>query len=143
MAEFGEDLRRERESRGVSLGDLQAETKVGAHHFEALERGDFHQLPGGVFRRGILKSYLQALQLNEEDWLPRYEASAAEHAHRLGLKEIAQQEAWVAFASNVKRNRARTRRPTWGRWLGVAAGALILAVAAWLVYSMQIASLLK
>jgi len=134
MAEFGTELRLVREARGVSLDTLSAETKVQTRHFEALEQGEFHELPGGVFRRGILRAYLQALQVEEQPWLLRFDESVAEHARSLGLPMEPKEDAWVTFATNVKRNRTQTRRSTRMRWLGVIVFALMLGVGSWAVW---------
>jgi cytoskeletal protein RodZ len=105
MADFGQELRAERERRGVSVERLCAETKVNARHFVALEVGDYLTLPGGVFRRGIVRAYLQALGLDEEEWLPRFQASIDAYAgsSKTGLETNA--DAWVEFAENVRKSR--------------------------------------
>jgi len=137
MTGFGEELRLQRERRGVSLSALCAETKVNARYFEALERGDFHELPGGVFRRGIVRSYVHALGLEEEEVLPRFEQSLAEHARRRGEQPVPKEEEWVAFAMNVRKSRRRQRPRTGLRWLGVAVLALALLAAAWAVWRFE------
>ena len=53
--EFGEELRRERELRGVSREQLSSATKVSLRHIAALETGRYEQLPGGVFSRGFVR----------------------------------------------------------------------------------------
>ncbi len=138
MAAFGDDLRAEREQRGVSLDGLSVLTKISTRHLESLEREQFHQLPGGIFRRGILRAYLNALGLSESEWLPRFESSVAESAGKLGLKLDPQEDAWVTFASNVKKNRISQQRTTAGRWMGVVVLALVLAVAAWALWHFEL-----
>ena len=63
-AEFGERLRAERERIGITLETMSAQTKVNLRHLEALERGDYRVLPGGVFRRGFVRAYLKAVGLD-------------------------------------------------------------------------------
>lgn len=138
MGAFGDELRLERETRGVSLGALSTQTKVNSRHLEALEAGHFHELPGGVFRKGILRAYVNALGLEESDWLPRFEASVADNARMLGLKAQPEENAWVTFASNVKKSRMRQQRSTTGRWLGALALAILLALAGWMVWIFEI-----
>ena len=123
---FGEQLRREREQRGVALEAICDATKVPARHIRALEAGAFADLPGGVFRRGFLRSYLNALGLEEVSWMRRFEQSCRES----GLPEPPE-TGWVAFAENVKNNRAATRRRTGLRWVGVAAMLVALGLAGW------------
>ena len=44
---FGDELRRERELRQVSLREVSQATKISLRYLEALERNDFAGLPGG------------------------------------------------------------------------------------------------
>jgi cytoskeletal protein RodZ len=138
MSTFGEELRKERERRGLSLTRMSEQTKVNPRYLEALERGDFHQLPGGVFRRGIFRSYVETLGLLESEWLPRFQASIAEHTRAHGAGEISGDEAWSKFALNVKRNRIRQNRSQSLRWLGVALLSVALAASAWTLWILEI-----
>jgi cytoskeletal protein RodZ len=49
MPAFGENLRREREMRGVSLEEISSATKISLRFLEAIEREDFSKLPPGGF----------------------------------------------------------------------------------------------
>ena len=133
MAGFGEGLRLERERRGMTLESLCAATKVRQHHLEALEREDFGELPGGVFRRGIVRAYLAAIGLEEHDWMPGFESSLARYSEAHGATTG---EDWTTFATNVKRNRIAPSGPSNGlKWAGVVFLLLLLAVAAWAVWT--------
>jgi cytoskeleton protein RodZ len=134
MAGFGQELRSERERRGVSLERLCAETKVKASHFEALEQGDYRSLPGGVFRRGIVRAYLVTLGLDESVWMPHFEASYADHVGRFGASEEPDEEAWERFADNVRRGRGKKKDRNRLRWLGVLLLFVLLAGAAWALW---------
>ena len=142
MAAFGDDLRGERERRGVSLEGLSAQTKVNPRYLEALESGNFHELPGGVFRRGIFRSYVAALGLEEGDWLSRFETSVAENSRIRGESNLSGEEAWYKFASNVKRNRTSQRRNAAGRWAGVVALLLLLGLALYALWILELRGLM-
>lgn len=131
MAAFGEDLRHEREHRDRTIEALSAETRVNARHFVALEAEHYQELPGGVFRRGIVRAYLSSLGLDEEAWMPRFEASFADYARRTGQALEPEAEAWVTFAENVKRNRKGGPPGNPVRWIGVVAMLLLVLAAAW------------
>ena len=133
LAEFGAGLRGERERRGMSLEAICAETKVSARHLDALERGDYRALPSGVFRRGIVRAYLRSLGLDEEVWMPQFEAS---HGARLGSgTDFRPDEAALAtFALNVKRNRGMQRRRETARWIGVFALAVAVLATGWAIW---------
>jgi cytoskeleton protein RodZ len=64
---FGQELQWERVQRSVSLESIAEGTKVPQRHLMALELEQFDQLPGGIFAKGILRSYCRHLGLNEED----------------------------------------------------------------------------
>jgi cytoskeletal protein RodZ len=78
MASFGENLRRERELRGITLGELANATKVGVRHIEALERNQFHRLPGGIFNRGFVRAIARYMKLDEDFWISEYARAAGE-----------------------------------------------------------------
>ena len=134
MAGFGQELRAERERLGVSVESLCAETKVNVRHFLALEEGNYLALPGGVFRRGIVRAYLKSLHLEEEEWLPRFQASVEEHARRSGAALDADEEAWAQFAENVRRNRPGKKQGYGWRWAGVLLLLIAVVAAGWAVW---------
>jgi cytoskeleton protein RodZ len=105
-------------------------TKVSSRYVEALEAGEYSELPGGVFRKGILRSYLSVLGLEEESWLARFEASLRESGD--ANTDAAD---WAEFAENVRRARVGTEHPTGMRWLGVMGMFALLALFGWLVWT--------
>ena len=141
MAGYGEELRLERERRGISLDALSAETKIQHRHLLSLENGRYQDLPGGVFRRGMTRAYLKALELDEPSWMERFDLSAAEHARMLGLGAGTEPNAWAEFATNVKRNRITGREPRDWRWFGVLILLAILVVSAWAVWRFEVVKL--
>jgi cytoskeletal protein RodZ len=138
MPGFGEQLRQEREGRGISLAAMSAETKVQARYFEALERDELQELPGGVFRKGILRAYLGALGLDEGLWMQRFDQLLAEQARRRGEDPGSQEEAWVTFATNVKRNRIPQRSNSHWRWAGVAALLAVIVAGGWALWVLEL-----
>lgn len=129
MERFCDELRWERERRQISVESICAVTKVAARHVQALEAGEYHSLPGGVFRKGILRSYLSVLELDEASWVARFEASLREN-----VKAVSEEDDWSEFAENVRRNRSGSRQTTSARWVGVFAMMAALIVLGWVVY---------
>ena len=129
MERFCDELRWERERGKVSIEKICEETKVASRHLLALEAGDYDALPGGVFRKGIVRSYLAALKLDEVTWIERFEASLRESG-------TASPEAkdWTEFAENVRRNRVGGESPTGLRWMGVAVMVGTLVALGWSVW---------
>jgi len=76
MSAFGENLRREREMRGVSLEEISSATKISIRFLEAIEREDFTKLPGGIFSRSFIRSYARYLGLDEERAVAEYQLAA-------------------------------------------------------------------
>jgi flagellar biosynthesis protein FlhG len=60
----GADLKRFRESRGVSLTQIAADSKVGKRTFEDVEADRFDRLPAVVYVRGFLREYARAVGLD-------------------------------------------------------------------------------
>lgn len=109
--------------RALSLEAIGARTKIPERHLRALEEGRFVDLPGGIFRRGILRGYLDALGMGSEPWMERYEACLAELPVGDGAEDLA------VFAEGVRRSRPVVdRRVEALRWPGVLVivGALLL-----------------
>jgi cytoskeleton protein RodZ len=133
MQRFCDELRWEREQRNVSIETICAVTKVSLRYVQALEAGEYSELPGGVFRKGILRSYLAVLGLEEMPWVERFEASLAS----IG-EDSSSAAAWAEFAENVRRTRVKTRPETGKRWLGVAGMVVSVAILGWGVWEFAV-----
>jgi cytoskeletal protein RodZ len=77
LATFGEELRREREIRGISLKEIADATKISKRFLEAIERNDHKTLPAPVFTRGFVREYARYLGLSAEEIVNRYNYAAA------------------------------------------------------------------
>lgn len=77
LASFGEELRREREIRGISLKEIADATKISRRFLEAIERNDHKTLPAPVFTRGFVREYARYLGLSSEEMVSRYNFAAA------------------------------------------------------------------
>jgi cytoskeleton protein RodZ len=71
-SEFGAELRKQREIRGISLKEIADSTKISKRFLEALEKNDFRILPAPVFTRGFVREYARYLGLNAEEMVSRY-----------------------------------------------------------------------
>ncbi len=129
MERFCDELRLERERRNISIDEICSVTKVSPRHLRALEAGEYRELPGGVFRKGIVRSYLKVLELDEVTWIERFDASLREG----GADEPDSQD-WAEFAENVRRNRGGGTSRIDPRWMGVAMMVITLVVLGWSVW---------
>jgi len=69
---FGENLKREREMRGVTLEEISAATRIAERFLKAIENDQWDQLPGGVFNRGFVRAMARYLGLDEENIVAEY-----------------------------------------------------------------------
>ena len=74
MSPLGEDLRREREQRAVTLKDISDKTKISLRILEALESGRYKDALEPFYVRGILRIYAEFLGLPEDRFLASYKA---------------------------------------------------------------------
>jgi transcriptional regulator with XRE-family HTH domain len=72
MASVGQELKRERELRGISLKEIADTTKIGLRFLRALEEDRLDLLPEKFFTRGIIRSYAKYLGLDEENIMNTY-----------------------------------------------------------------------
>jgi hypothetical protein len=63
---LGTRLKAERESRGFTLSQVSASTKIPVTLLDALERNDLSRWPKGLYRRAFFRSYVTALGLRAE-----------------------------------------------------------------------------
>ncbi len=73
MDEFGHILREARETKGLTIKDVQQEIRINTAYIEALEQGDYDTLPTPVHARGFLRNYARFLRLDPQPLLDRYE----------------------------------------------------------------------
>lgn len=113
MASFGENLRREREMRGVTLEEISTATKITVRSLQALEADDFSKLPGGIFTRGFIRSYLKYLGLDEEAAMAEFQSIAP----KIPDPDLS------SLAANKQRRAPEGSR---GRMAGLLVGVLLL-----------------
>lgn len=71
------DLSALRHRKGISLHQIAEATKIGIRYLEAIERGQFAKLPGGIYNVSYIRQYAQAIEINEEEILKRYLQNAS------------------------------------------------------------------
>lgn len=122
---FGRDLQQQRVKRGVELEAIAASTRVSIRYLRALEDERRTDLPGGVFNKGILRSYCQFIGLEEREWMSRFAESEL---------NTSTEPDWAAFAENVRQHRLSTSGPQQRRWFGVVLMLLGLVALAWVAW---------
>lgn len=73
QTELGDQLRRARENRGLSLEETEKATGIRKRFLKAMEEGHFDALPGQIQLRGFLRNYANYVGLNGDELLTLYE----------------------------------------------------------------------
>ena len=66
-----------RRNRGVSLEQISAATKIGVRCLDAIERGEFRKLPGGIYSTSYIRQYARAIDYDETSLLEYYHQQMA------------------------------------------------------------------
>jgi cytoskeleton protein RodZ len=80
--ELGHILREARETKGLTLREVQEKTRISSRFLEALEMGDYDRLPTPTHVRGFLRNYARFLGLDPDPLLERYELGQAQRPKR-------------------------------------------------------------
>jgi len=78
MGSFGENLRRERDVRGISLREIAEGTKISVRFLQALEEDRIEVLPGGIFPRAFVRQYALFLGLDPDRTVADFVAAHGE-----------------------------------------------------------------
>ena len=111
----GSELERARMSRGLSLEDVSARTKVSLERLAAIEQNDVEHLPPVVYLRGFVRQYATEVGLDADEvtdrYLAQFEAQALnrlDHAESKGPAHRADDEVGPV---HVAANRAQVEEP--------------------------------
>lgn len=88
MASLGQDLKRERELRGISLKEISSSTKISLRFLQALEEDRLDILPSKFFIKAILRAYAKFIGLEEDYVLNKYYEASLELEQSLESKQI-------------------------------------------------------
>lgn len=107
MEEIGRRLRATRVAKGITLEEVEEETRIRKKYVEALESGRTVLIPGEVYVKGFLRTYGNFLGLDGEALVEEYKA------HKSQPAEEPEPEAHVASAEPKRQTPvAETPRPS-------------------------------
>lgn len=92
MSSLGQDLKKERELRGISLKEIAESTKITYRFLKALEDDQINLLPGKFFTKGIIRAYADYLNLDTEEILNRYQETVEKEEQRKRQMREAEEE---------------------------------------------------
>src|SRR5215831_15754810 len=66
-----------RRNRGISLEQIAQATKISVRSLDAIERGDFRKLPGGIYNTSYIRQYARAIDYDEAAILAFYHSQTS------------------------------------------------------------------
>ena len=72
MQTVGEMLREERERKGLTLKNIEAETNIRIVYLQAIEDANYSVLPGETYVKGFIRNYANTLGLNGQEYVEIY-----------------------------------------------------------------------
>lgn len=122
MVEIGNTLREARRARGLTLEEVEEETKIRKKYIMAMEMEQFEILPGPIYAKAFLKNYAKFLNINLNEIMDAFKQKqgVVETVHEEHNKPVPEKKL------------AAKRKPPY--LLYAAAVLLIAAVAVTLVY---------
>lgn len=73
MTELGKVLKEARESKGLTLDDLQQLTKIQKRYLVGIEEGNYEMMPGKFYVRAFIKQYAEAVGLDAEELFAQHQ----------------------------------------------------------------------
>lgn len=106
MGYIGQDLKKEREVRGITLEEIAENTKINIRFLRALEEDQLDILPGKFLTKGIMRSYVQYLGIEDEVILERLykEARLQDKAREVTLPSRSDHEEIYSRVKNLIRS---------------------------------------
>jgi cytoskeletal protein RodZ len=132
MSSFGEEIRRERELREISLQEVAQATKINVRYLEALEGNNFEHLPGGVFNRGFVRAYAEFIGIDPEGMVNAYlleEQAQSSHGKSRDRGMLRRQPKPAADAAPAAE--AGVPRPSSHRLWWIVVGLVALGLLIW------------
>jgi cytoskeletal protein RodZ len=73
VTELGDRLKQERETKGLSLNQLQDMTKIQKRYLVGIEEGNYSSMPGKFYVRAFIKQYAEAVGLDPDEIFEQYQ----------------------------------------------------------------------
>lgn len=77
MSNLGATFKKARETAGIPLEEIAAQTRISTRFLVAIENEAFQLLPGGIFNRGFIRAYAECLGINAEQAIADYDRISA------------------------------------------------------------------
>jgi cytoskeletal protein RodZ len=90
LEQFGEELKKARLEKELSLMDISAETRISVQFLDAIERGQLQTFPQ-TYVRAFLREYALMTGLDPNDVMERYESARRESSSRKSENAVPRQ----------------------------------------------------
>lgn len=114
---LGEDLRRARESAGLSIDELARITNLRAGLISMMESGDFSQCGGDTYARGHIRNIARALRVSADSFLSIYDAEHSSDSRSIHAQLV---------ENNAAAIRSENRKLSWKVLAGVSVSIVVL-----------------
>ncbi len=94
------DLRKVRESLGMSLDEISRVTRISTPALEAIERGAFDLLPEPVYARSFIEAYAKIIGIESEEILSRYN-SYVEREKSFEKPKKTKKQSWLRSHASI------------------------------------------
>jgi cytoskeletal protein RodZ len=92
MPTLGEELKRRREERQISLNDISESTRIGIRFLKAIDADNYAVLPGGIFTRSFIRAYAKQVGMSEDEAMSLYNEQVGGYKPETNnLSDISQQ----------------------------------------------------
>ncbi|GEM_PF-519287 len=91
MPTLGEEIKRRREERNITLTDVSESTRISVRFLKAIEADNFTVLPGGIFTRSFIRAYAKEVGYSEDEAMTLYNRHVL--AQQTAEQQAAEQEA--------------------------------------------------
>ena len=144
MPTLGEELKRRREERQITLNEISEATRIGIRFLKAIDSDNYSVLPGGIFTRSFIRAYAKEIGMDEEEAISLYNQQTAPPVTETGSAasgqppggrlsssaSSAKKTPSIIYASEPERARSSSmsRTPTRTNWgtIIIAAGILVI-----------------
>ena len=143
---IGDKLRAERERQGLTIQDIAKGTSIRALYIEAIEKGEYGQLPGTVYAKGFIRNYANFLKMDADAVVRQFmeenhpeEVAAAEEAKQqlAEAEEQSKAEAKAKLATGSEyREQVTSSNSRQNTWL-IALIVLLVGAGAYYLFAMD------
>ncbi|CAI2583704.1 hypothetical protein AKUH4B507X_05380 [Apilactobacillus kunkeei] len=132
QVEIGKSLHEARVAKGMSIDDIQKITKIQKHYLEAIEQGNFAELPGDFYVRAFIKQFADTVGVNGIELLNEHDDSLPDTQSEEYADEVSKDDVNSRVASRSREHRKDSFRkvmPT----IGIIVAILVVVCGIWAV----------